>query len=331
MDINEELVEHGKKVAIEHSVSKKQNFLNWPVPRMNENYAYIKSVYKDLNDDVQKKGTVPPAAEWLLDNFYIIEDLVKGLRRDITKKNYFKLPKIVTGPLKGHARIYAVAEELVDHTNGQIDEKILAVYLKGYQSHNILYDREIWALPMVIRLVMLETIRYLCETIKKTYTQWHRADQFYEEWLTYESANSERVSDLFKEKIVAMNEVDPHFIEHLFYHLRRSGRSYAQILRIMDENLEKQSTTTEEITQKVHRAQSVNTVSMGNCITSLHFFSSLDWSDLFENASHVEQILKQDPDGTYPLMDSQTRNQYRSRVEELALRQIGRASWRERV
>ena len=320
MDINEELVEHGKKVAIEHSVSKKQNFLNWPVPRMNENYAYIKSVYKDLNDDVQKKGTVPPAAEWLLDNFYIIEDLVKGLRRDITKKNYFKLPKIVTGPLKGHARIYAVAEELVDHTNGQIDEKILAVYLKGYQSHNILYDREIWALPMVIRLVMLETIRYLCETIKKTYTQWHRADQFYEEWLTYESANSERVSDLFKEKIVAMNEVDPHFIEHLFYHLRRSGRSYAQILRIMDENLEKQSTTTEEITQKVHRAQSVNTVSMGNCITSLHFFSSLDWSDLFENASHVEQILKQDPDGTYPLMDSQTRNQYRSRVEELALR-----------
>ena len=333
MDINEELVEHGKKVAIEHSVSKKKNFLNWPVPRMNENYNYIKSVYKDLNDDVQKKGTVPPAAEWLLDNFYIIEDLVKGLRRDINRKNYFKLPKIVMGPLKGHARIYAVAVELVSHTDGQIDEKVLAGYLKGYQSHNILYDREIWALPLVIRLAMLETIRRLCETINKTHTQWHKADQFYEEWMNIErrtssiavlsekrSENSDRVSDLFKEKIMAMNEVDPDFIEHLFYNLRRSGRSYAQILRIMDESLEKQSTNTEEITKKVHRTQSANTVSMGNCITSLHFFSSLDWSDLFETASHVEQILKQDPDGTYPLMDSQTRNQYRSRVEELAFR-----------
>jgi len=138
---SEELEDHAKKTAIEHLISNRQNFLNWPVPRMNENYASILSVYKELNEDIQKKYSVPPAAEWLLDNFYIIEEQVKALRRDLVKKSYLRLPVLKIGLLKGYARIFAIALELVAHTDGQIDERILSDYLKAYQSRSILFDR----------------------------------------------------------------------------------------------------------------------------------------------------------------------------------------------
>ncbi len=314
----EDLGEHAKKTAIEHSISKKTNFLNWPVPRMNESYNYILSVYRDLNEDIQKKYTVPPAAEWLLDNFYIIEEQVKGLRRDLTKADYFRLPVLKTGPMKGYARIFAIAVELVAHTDGQIDETILSDYLKAYQSHSILLDREIFAVPLVLRLALIENIRHLCENIKNTQTQWHKADEIFDSLQSNEGIDTSRVVKLFKDSLKTMDEANPPFIEHLFYRLRSSGRSYTEVLRTMDESLIKFVATTEQITQKEHNFQSVNTVSMSNCISSLRHFATLDWSDLFESASFVEQILKRDPDGTYPLMDLYTRNYYRSKVEELS-------------
>jgi len=315
---SEELEDHAKKTAIEHLISTKQNFMNWPVPRMNENYAFILSVYKELNEDIQKKYAVPPAAEWLLDNFYIIEEQVKGLRRDLDKKSYLRLPVLKIGLLKGYARIFAITVELVAHTDGQIDERILSDYLKAYQSHSILFDRELWAIPMVIRLALVENIRRLCENIKNTQLQWHKADEIFDEWIDNEGEDTDRIMRLFMDRLKTMDEANPSFVEHLLFRLRRSGRSYVEVLRTMDENLVKLGETTEQITQKEHNSQSMNTVSMGNCITSLRFFSTLDWSDLFESASFVNQILNQDPDGTYPLMDLFTRNYYRSSIEKLA-------------
>jgi len=164
---SEELEGHAKRIAIEHAVSIKKRSVKSPIVRMNENYKFILNVYQDLNEDLQKKAAVPPASEWLLDNFYIIEKQVKGMRRDLKKSDYNRLPILKSGPLKGQIRIFAVAVELVAHTDGQIDEKILTDYLKAYQSHAVLFDREIVALPMMITLALIENIRVLCEEIKK--------------------------------------------------------------------------------------------------------------------------------------------------------------------
>jgi cellobiose phosphorylase len=316
---SEELEGHAKRIAIEHAVSIKKRSLKSPIVRMNENYKFILNVYQDLNEDLQKKASVPPASEWLLDNFYIIEKQVKGMRRDLKKSDYNRLPILKSGLFKGQIRIFAVAVELVAHTDGQIDEKILTDYLKAYQSHAVLFDREIVALPMMMTLALIENIRVLCEEIKNTQNQWHKADKIFAKWLENEDDDTKKTIKLFEDSLQSLDEANPSFVEHLFYRLRRSGRSYVEVLRTMDENLNKLGATTEEITQKEHGAQSVNTISMGNTITSIHFFSALDWSELFEAVSMVEQILKQDPDGTYPLMDIATRSHYRTIVEELAL------------
>lgn len=316
---SKELEDHAIKTAVEQSVSNRQNFLNWPIPRMNENFKVILSVYKDLNEDVQKKHMVPLVAEWLLDNFYIIEEQVKEIRRDLDKRTYFRLPVLRSGLLKGEPRIFAIALELVAHTDGQIEEKTLLHYLQAYQSEDVLLDREIWAVPLVIRIALIENVRNICDHIISTKSQWDRADKIFDKWLENDGEDGEQFLRLFRSSLKKTYEDNSSFVEHLVDELRKSGRSYVEVLRTMDETLIKMGTTSEEISQKEHCSQSSDTFTMGNCITSLRYFSSMDWTDLFDSASFVNQILKQDPDGTYSRMDLATRNYYRSKIEELAL------------
>ncbi len=315
---HEELAILAKKTAISHSVSNKKTLLNWPLPRMNDNYDYIYSIYRELNNDLEAKRTVPDAAEWLMDNFYIIEEEVKGMRRDLNKREYAKLPILKQGPLKGHARIYALAMEMISSTDAKIDEQAMLSYLSAYQSHSILFDREIWALPIVMRLALIEHIRQLCENVKATQLQWRKADKIVDLFLASQGVETVRRMKIFEESLIDMDEINPSFIEHLFYRLRRSGWSYPMVLTAMDEHLKMHGTTTESVTQKEHNAQSVTTISIGNLITNLKYISSLDWSELFSTASIVEETLNLDPDGTYPLMDQPTRNRYRGKVEKLA-------------
>ncbi|MCX7711489.1 MAG: DUF3131 domain-containing protein, partial [Clostridia bacterium] len=314
----EELEMHARKIAIEHSLDKRKGGTVPLFQSMNDNYNYIRSLYISLNEDVEGKKSVPPAAEWLLDNFYIIEEQVKGIRRDMTKTEYSRLPVLKCGNLQGVARIYAVAAELAVHTDGQINENTIVNYLNAYQLQSTLYDREIWALPTMIRLALIEDIRNLCIKIRETRHQWGLADEITENWLNDEGADAGKIIKSIESKFKAMEEIHPSFIEHLAYRLRRARRGYTQILRYIDEHLARYGVSLEDINQKEHNSQSVSTVSMGNCINSLRFLATLNWVDIFETTSSTEQILRRDPDGTYPRMDFTSRSDYRRRVEELA-------------
>ena len=178
----DELLNHAKEIAFEHAVSKNVGDIIWPVPRMNDNYRYIMSVYKELNEDVMNEIDTTPAAEWLLDNFYIIEEQAKSLRRDLTKKYYSKFPILSSGHLKGYARIYSIALELVSHTDGRIDEKVLVNYINAYQSNNVLTTRELWALPLMIKLALIENTRYICERIAHTQSQRRKVEEIIDDF-----------------------------------------------------------------------------------------------------------------------------------------------------
>lgn len=317
--LTEEVLEdHARTIAREHSASHKLYTTSWPLVRMNSNYDTILSVCRSLNEDVAQKRTVPPAAEWLLDNFYIMEEQVKIIRRDLTKREYNNLPILRKGPSKGHARVLAIAMELVSHTDGQIEIGTLLKYLEAYQSHTVLLEREISIIPMMIKLALIEYIRIISEKIMEAKLQWNRADEIFEEWLVEDEGDDRIIGKLLKNNIRSMEEVNPSFIEHLFYRLRRSGRSYSGILKYIDESLEKYNMTTEAIAQKEHNVQAVHTVSMGNCIASLRYISSFEWSEIFESISFLEKILRQDPCGIYEKMDIDSRNHYKRQIGILA-------------
>jgi cellobiose phosphorylase len=309
---------HAQALAREHSVSTGPIRPVWPLTGMNDSYERILLACRELNEDVMQKKSVPPAAEWLLDNFYLVEEQVKIVRRDLTKKEYAGLPVLKRGELRGNARILVIAMELVAHTDGQIEIGTLLKYLEAYQSHTVLLEREISILPVMIKLALVENIRILSEKIRETKRQWSFADEAFEHWISEDETDRAKAIRLFRNNVNAGGEMDPSFVEHLFYRLRRSGRSYAEILNLIDENLERFSTSAETIARKEHNVQAVYTVSMGNCIASLKYVSGLNWPELFENISYLEKILRKDPDGTYGQMDINSRNRYKWQIGRLA-------------
>ncbi|MDD4565030.1 MAG: glycosyl transferase, partial [Eubacteriales bacterium] len=310
------LEDHARITALEHSVSSKIYLKDWPISRMNSNYSYIQTAFRSLNDDVIQKQPMPPAAEWLLDNFYIIEEQVKSIRRDFSKKHYSSLPVLDKGPYKGYARIYAIAMELVSHTDGKIETNTLLKYLEAYQSNNILMEREVGIIPLMIKLALIESIRMISEKMMETKTQWDMADEVFKKWYEDQEEGSEQIVKLLKNNTAS--EINSSFVEHLFYRLRRSGRSYTNVLHCIDENLEKFHKSTEIIAQKEHNIQAAYTVTIGNCIACLKYISSFDWSELFDQVSYLERILIQDPCSIYSCMDANSRNHYKSRIEALA-------------
>jgi len=316
---DEELEDHARNLSLEHDVTSKNYRLSWPVPRMNDNANYIRQVYKDLNEDLAEKRALPPASDWLLDNYYVIEEQVNILRKDLSIKSYFNLPILKKGHDQGITRIFALALEMVAHTHGQIEEETLLKYLRAYQNHNILFEREIYIIPAMLRLALIENIRAICEDVMATRKQWALADETVEKWQETMPQDEDKIDQLFKANgKVNIDTANPAYVEHLFYRLRRSGRRYSDVLRYIDEKLDKYGTTTEIIAQKEHNAQATSTVSMGNCIVSLKRLSNLNWTDVFDEVSHLEKILLQDPLNTYRLMDNQSRYFYKNKVEELA-------------
>ena len=109
----DELEEHAKNIAIHHAVTSRKNRNTRPILRMNSSYNLILATYMRLNQDVQKRRAVPQTAEWLLDNFYMVEEQVKVLRRDFSRKSYLRLPILKSGAMKGYPRMFSIATELI--------------------------------------------------------------------------------------------------------------------------------------------------------------------------------------------------------------------------
>ena len=85
-----ELYKHLEKIASNHSIKQESLKNTYPIPRMMENYNIIKSVYNFLNDNVKANISIHPAGEWLLDNFYILEEVTKSIEKEMTLSKYKK-------------------------------------------------------------------------------------------------------------------------------------------------------------------------------------------------------------------------------------------------
>lgn len=314
----EALEKHAIELARTHVLSKNKQSAKRLLFRLNENYKYISEVYKKLNKHVNMKKRTVPAAEWLLDNFYIIEQQVKDVRQNISKKYYNQLPTLKEGQLQGYPRVYALALELVAHTDGGFDDKVLVHFIKAYQTQKLLSIGEIWALSIMIRMALVENIRRICERIDNSQEQLLKADELVRLIMSKRHEPPELLVQLVKEKMKGIEKIHPSYAEYVLQKIKKEGRSVAPIIQFFDERLSGQDTTTENMIRQEHQDQAVLQVSMGNSITSFRLLSALDWADIFEALSQVEKVLQQDPAGVYLNMDFESRDYYRSRVVELA-------------
>ena len=277
-------------------------------PRFDDNARVLRDAYRILADDVRTGQVVTAAAEWLLDNFHLVTAQIKDVQRNLPRTYYRKLPRLASREHEGEARIYAMAVELLRHSDSRIDRHKLGVFINSYQRVAPLTIGELWAWPSMLKLALVENLRRLAEE-------------------TLEARNARVAADDYLSKMedhagpAALMRPPLHHVAaivHLLHRLREFGFQLTAVREVVEAYLASQNTTAEDAIRGEHQRQAAAQVSVANAITSLRLCSVLDWRQYFESVSLIEQVLQRDPAGAYSRMDFLSRDRLRQAVEEIA-------------
>ena len=286
--------------------------------RLADNERAISEVY-DLVSDAEAAGRrIAPAAEWLLDNYYLIEEQIRLARRHFPRGYARMLPRLKSGEMAGFPRIYDVILRLISHLAGQVDDETLGRFMAAYQSVNHLTLGELWAVPIMLRLGLIENLRRVAANV--SWRRIHRdVAQSWAKRLNEAAAKRDAEAVLVLADMMR-NEppLSTAFVAEFTQAIQGRGSAVSFVLGWLDQSLADRGQTIEEMLRAEGHGQAADQVSMSNTIAGLRFIGARDWHEFVEANSFTERVLRADPSGTYALMDQATRDSYRHAVEDLA-------------
>ena len=313
----EHLEAHARSLAARHSVvpSHPDEAKLWD--RFESNSESLEAAYDAIVAAVGEGEEITPGAEWLLDNFYVVREHLIEIREDLPRRFYRELPKLARGPLAGYPRVYALALEIIAHTDSTLDETTLTRFIKAYQEVTPLGMGEVWAVPIMLRLGLVENLRRLADSIIET--QFHR--RCGEAWA--DEIIEQRPDDppgLLAQRTKHLPALAAPLVAHLDQRFRDQGHDLSVCWHWLQQHITDRGGSIDEIVRQEHQRQACAQVSTGNSITSMRLISALDWTAFFEEISLVERELRRDPAGIYARMEFATRDRYRHAIESLARR-----------
>ena len=316
----ERLEQFAVTLAEEHRPVARPKQFRKLLPRLEENGRVLVAAYGSLADAIRNERAISPAAEWLVDNFHIVEEQLREIREDLPKGYYRELPKLIHGDFAGYARIYAVAVTLIAHTDSRLEVETLERFLRAYQKITPLNIGELWAVAITLRLVLVENLRRLATRIVTSREEREEADVLVDELLELAGNQPDELLPFIVKRLDKRKKFGNAFIAQITRQLREQDPAIAPAFEWLENRLQKQGESTEQFVQTEHQRQATAQVTVGNIITSMRLLSTLDWRDFFENVSLIDPLLKTDPANVYAEMNFFTRNRYREIVERIARR-----------
>ena len=219
-----QLQKYLENMASEHILCSKSNKETYPIPRLKDNFNYITKTYDILNINLKTGVQIHPAGEWLLDNYYIIEETVKGIVKELPLKKYRNFTGIANGEYKGYARIYSLASEIISYTDGKLELENIREFLKSYQNKKTLNMEEIWDINLFFKIVLIEKIRRICESIYSAQIQKLKVESLVERFLEKKSKEEQQFKIVYNQKNIDIGGNRYQFIEYLSYKLRFNNR-----------------------------------------------------------------------------------------------------------
>src|SRR3989454_4875631 len=277
--------------------------------RLSDHARVLRHAYRPLAGDVRRGEPIAPAAEWLLDNFHLVESETREIRHHLPTRYYRELPKLATRELSGTARVYAMAVELLRYSDARLDARRLNRFVYAYQTVAPLSIGELWAWPSMLKLALIEHLGRLSEELIEGRASRLEANRHFAD---FESARPNGRLRLLPQALHVA------FVDQLLQRMREYGAGAAGLRKQLEERLEAAGATVEDAVRAEHQRQAMNHLSMGNSITSLRLCATLDWNEYVEGVSLIEQILQRDPPGVYGRMEFTSRDRYRHAVEALA-------------
>ncbi|HEY7378022.1 MAG TPA: hypothetical protein VH542_05005, partial [Steroidobacteraceae bacterium] len=302
------LEEHARRLAALLSIApRRRGHGRAHLRQLKDHMRALRDVYQALAEDARQEA-MPPAAEWLLDNFHIISAAARDIHHDLPPSFFKRLPQIAADEFAGLPRVYALALELIGSSAGRLDAQRLQRFISAFQSVTPLTIGELWAWPSALKLALLDHLRTRGDALAAARVHRLVADRLV--------ATLEAVQQRAHEWPA---QVHHSFVTRLLERSRALGAVASGLHLQLDAALAARGQTIEDAIRAEGQHQAAEQAGMANLIGSLRLISTFDWSEFFESVSLVEQVLKRDPSGVYSRMDFRSRDRYRHAVEELAV------------
>jgi cyclic beta-1,2-glucan synthetase len=313
----DQMEQHGKTLADSHTLNPGRT-PDRLLTRLAENEDILIGVHHLLTEAVKANRRITPAGEWLLDNFYLIEEQIRTARRHLPKGYSRELPRLINGPSAALPRVYDIALEMISHGDGRVDPEILSRFTTAYQTVTVLALGELWAIPIMLRLALIENLRRVATRIATDRIDRNLAD-YWADQMT-ESATKDPKSLILV--IADMARSNPplvsSFIAEMTRRLQGQGPALSLPLTWLEQRLSDDGQTIREMVRAENQQQAADQLSISNSIGSLRFLGAMDWKEFVESVSVVDQTLRKDPGDVYSKMDFSTRDRYRHAVEEIS-------------
>ncbi len=313
----EQMEQYAKTVAKNHLLSSGHRTEKL-LKRLADNEELLIEVHNLLTESVKETSRISPAGEWLLDNFYLIEEQIRTGKRHLPKGYSSGLPQLSEGLSEGLPRVYDIALEIISHSDGRVDLTGLNNFITSYQTISNLKLGELWAIPIMLRLALIENLRRLAAQIAISRINKNMADYWADEMTETAEKDPKSLILVIADMARSGPPLESSFVAELTRRLHGKGSTLSLPLTWIEQRLSENGVTTDELVQLENQKQAAEQVSMSNSIGSLRFLGTTDWREFVEATSVVEQTLRMDFAGVYAKMDFYTRDHYRHVIEKLA-------------
>ena len=312
----EQLVQHAKVLAENQPVIR-QRGSNRLLARLGENEQILRA-YNRATQAVDQTRRVTHAAEWLLDNFYLIEEQIQLARRHLPRGYSRELPRLRAGPSAGLPRVYDLVLELISHVDAQIDSEPLRAFIAAYQTVSALKLGELWAIPIMLRLALIENLRRVTCRLMIARHERDLADMWVERLQEMAEKRPSHLVVVVADMAKSTLPVSSAFVAEFCQRLSRQSPAMHLARTWLEQRLTDQGLSIEQLVRLESQNQAADQVSVSHTINSLRFLGAMDWREFVEAMSQVEQTLRSDPAGVYGNMDFSTRDRYRHSVEAIS-------------
>ncbi len=312
----EQLASHARSLAGKHEIITGRGSSRL-LARLDENEENLRAFNRSTLA-VDPSRRITPAAEWLLDNFYLIEEQIQLVRRHLPKGYSRELPRLLNGPSAGFPRVYDIVLELISHVDAQVDAESLASFIAAYQTVDSLKLGELWAIPIMLRLGLIENLLRITARLTAARADRDLADAWVDRLQEMAEKTPSHLVVVVADMAKASVPMSSSFVAEFCQRLSRQSPVLHLARGWLEQRLAEHGASIEQLINLESQKQAADQVSVSHCISSLRFLSAMDWKDFVESLSLVEATLRGDPAGIYQAMDFGSRDRYRHAVEFFA-------------
>ncbi len=316
------LAKHARSIAKKAKLLplKKQRGHGPLLDRLDDSKTLLTEIYERLVDAAEQKAdVVSPAGEWLLDNHYIVQEHIREIRTNLPGGYYQELPKLANGTLANYPRVYELAIELIAHTEGHITLENITLFVREYQKNAPLKMGELWAIPTMLRLGLVENIRRMSLRIAARLDEVEKADEWAARIMAANTQTPEALAHELDAFISDHPPFTPNFVARFLHQIRGYQVNFTPLVWL-EQWIAEDGPSAEVAVTRSNRMIALTQITVSNCITSLRAIARFDWKDFVESQSATEKILRKDLSGHYSQMLFGTRDHYRHVIEHIAKR-----------